>query len=110
MSLPEIGSIVENDHITEVWTIKITEHVDVTNEFSQPDKAARYDILSYVERSEYDLEYKVKKVQEITDYLNSIAKNLCLEDIKKLDELVGSFLHFGFNSHNLANETYDIYF
>lgn len=92
MSLPEIGSIVENDYITGVWTIEITEHVDVTNEKKEiTDKAARYDILSYVERSEYDLEYKVKKVQEITDYLNSVAKNLCLKDIRELNELVESF-------------------
>lgn len=91
MNLPKIGSIVEKDYITEVWTIKITEHVDVTNELGEPDKAAKFNILNHVERSEYDLEYKVKKVKEITDYLNSVAKDLCLKDIKDLNELVENF-------------------
>ena len=82
MSLPEIGSTITWDDITTIYVYKVVDYKEIVDQLTnKPELASHLECIDIIERDEFDLEYKIKKIKEIIDDLNLVAKNLSLEDI-----------------------------
>ena len=100
MSLPEIGSTITWDDITTIYVYKVVDYKEIVDQLTnKPKLASHLECIDIIERDEFDLEYKIKKIKEIIDDLNLVAKNLSLEDIslslediRELNWLVKAFV------------------
>ena len=100
MSLPEIGSTITWDDITTIYVYKVVDYKEIVDQLTnKPELASHLECIDIIERDEFDLEYKIKKIKEIIDDLNLVAKNLSLEDIslslediRELNWLVKAFV------------------
>ena len=64
MSLPEIGSTITWDWITTIYVYKVVDYKEIVNQLTnKPELASHLECIDIIERDEFDLEYKVKKIK-----------------------------------------------